>query len=111
MVKINNKNNLLEYIDENKYNELDKQKLFEYTDKDLLCILFTRFKNSNNILMIEMLNIYKILINSDNNNNKLDKNKTNSNIKKYIKNKNINSNLNIFTKRAKSKYNNKQKKD
>lgn len=39
--------------------------------------------------MLEMLNISKILINSDNNNKKLDKNKTNSNIKKYIKIKKI----------------------
>jgi hypothetical protein len=51
------------YINEQKYIKIDKEKCNELTDDDLACILFSRFKNNRNSLYLNMLNIHKELLN------------------------------------------------
>lgn len=65
---INEKNNSNKnYINEQKYKSIDKISCNELTDDDLVCILFTRFKNDRNSLYLNMLNIHKDLINKKDN--------------------------------------------
>lgn len=77
------------FIDEIKYNNINTEKFLEYSDDDLACILFTRFKNSSNSLLKEALIIHKTLngllnnniekkLNDSNNKNKRDKSKYNN---------------------------------
>ena len=87
-------------IDENKYNNLDKEKFSELSDDDLACILFTRFKNSSNPLIREALIIHRTL--SEQKNNGAQKNNGDE------KNNGTEINKN---KRDKSKYNNKKNKN
>jgi hypothetical protein len=86
------------FIDEDKYKKIDTEKLVDFTDDDLACILFTRFKEAGNFLMKEALIIHRTLENPSNYNKP-----SNSDEKKNYKN-------NILIKKDKSKYNNKKDK-
>ena len=46
---------------------MDKNTCNELTSDDLICILFTRFKNERNSLYLNMLNIHKELIHKKDN--------------------------------------------
>ena len=85
-------------IDEDKYKKIDTEKLGEFKDDDLACILFTRFKQAGNFLMKEALVIHRTLENPSNYNKP-----SYSDEKKNYKN-------NILIKKDKSKYNNKKDK-
>jgi len=73
-------NNKKKFIDEEKYNKIDLEELSKYTDDDLACVLFTRFKKSNNFLLKEALIIHRTINDPTNyynkNNNFIDKFKT-----------------------------------
>jgi len=53
-------------VDTNKYKELDNKGLKEFSDDDLACVLFTRFKESNNPLLKEALIIHRALEDNSN---------------------------------------------
>jgi hypothetical protein len=117
-----NKKVITNPIDENKYNELDINRLSDLTDDDLACVLFTRFKNSNNQLIKEALIIHRTLIKSDKtinitdnkNFNQIDDKNSKTYNKTYIKKDNKNTDKLYIKKpinkikRNKSKYNNKK---
>ena len=71
-IKFNNQLNQSEekYININKFKELDKEldneKLKEFTDDDLACVLFSRFKESGNFLLKEALIIHRTLEDPEN---------------------------------------------
>lgn len=93
------------YIDVNKYKELDNKRLKEFSNDDLACVLFTRFKESNNPLLKEALIIHRALEDPSNYNKS---NCIGSNID--INEKKTNYKEKVFTiTRGKSKYNNNKK--
>ena len=94
-----NLTNQINYIDENKYKQMDLDKLKEFSNDDLACVLFTRFKESGNFLMKEALIIHRALENPEN------YNKISNSEEKKTNYKN-----NILGKKDKSKYNNKKDK-
>lgn len=100
------------FIDIDKFKELDNDKLKEFTNDELACVLFTRFKESDNSLLKEALIIHRVLQDPENYNKVSDKYFTNKNIKSS---KITNYKTNTYKvdskkiKRDKSKYNNKKK--
>lgn len=76
------------FINETKYTQIDTEKIKELSDDDLVCILFTRFKKSNNPLIKEILIIHRTLNGfvNDENKNQIKKNKTKYNNKITIYN-------------------------
>ena len=114
--------NELRYIDETKYNIIDKEQLTNLTDIDLASILFIRFKNSNNFLVKEALIIQRALLDPTNYNKKSNNYEKSNYNQKYNKSNNENHNriivnkenqyknnkIIVLKKRDKSKYNNKK---
>jgi hypothetical protein len=100
-----NQQNESRYIDINKYKELDNKGLKEFSNDDLTCVLFTRFKESNNPLLKEALIIHRALEDPYN------YNKSSGSVCSSIGEKKTNYNEKVFTiTRGKSKYNNKKDK-
>jgi hypothetical protein len=82
-------------IDIDKFNKLDKDELNIYTDDELVCVLFTRFKESTNPLLKNTLILHNVLsYKTLNNDSVISKKKTNYNFDK-----------NSIKKKDKSKYN------
>lgn len=102
------------FVDETKYKKLDNEKLKEFTDDDLACVLFTRFKESGNFLLKEALIIHRALNDPENYNKTYEKtskktfghNQKKSNYKTNTKSFNSPNNIG----KDKSKYNNKKDK-
>lgn len=94
------------YIDEEKYDKINDEKLKDLSDNDLVCILFIRFKKNNNMLFKEILKIQEKIENSNSqiiNDVKKSKSiniRTNTNLKKKSK----------YNIKNKFKYNNKKDK-
>ena len=101
-----NQQNESRYIDINKYKDLDNKVLKEFSNDDLACVLFTRFKESNNPLLKEALIIHRAL-EDPTNYNKL----SGSSEVSINSDKKTNYKEKVFTiTRGKSKYNNKKDK-
>ena len=93
--QLNNLQNQSKFIDINKFKKLDNDKLKEFTDDELACVLFTRFKESNNFLLKEALIIHRALEEPEN---------YNITTKYYNNDKNKSNKIIII--KDKSKYNN-----
>jgi hypothetical protein len=106
-----NQQNEFLYININKYKELDNKGLKEYSDDDLACVLFTRFKESNNPLLKEALIIHRVLEDPLNYNKSTNNVCSNGVYSNSISEKKTNYKEKVFTiTRGKSKYNNKKDK-
>lgn len=97
------------FIDIEKYKKLDNEKLKEFTDDELACVLFTRFKETENFLLKEALIIHRALEDPENYNKTTSKNFSSNQQKSNYKN-NLNNTKKNIVKKDKSKYNNKKDK-
>jgi len=96
------------FIDEIKYKQLDNDKLTEFSNDDLACVLFTRFKSSGNFLMKEALIIHRALEDPINYNKSANDGEKKNN---YKNNTLIDKDKSKYNnKKDKSKYNNKKNK-
>jgi hypothetical protein len=104
----NDKNeNEKKFIDIDRFKKLDNEKLKQFTDNELACVLFTRFKESGNFLLKEALIIHRALEDPENYNKTSSKTFSPNQQKSNYK---TNSNSPNNTKRDKSEYNNKKDK-
>lgn len=94
------------FIDIDRFKKLDNERLKEFTDDDLACVLFTRFKESGNFLLKEALIIHRALEDSNNYNKTSEKTFGFSQEKFNYKTKFNSNNMN----KDKTKYNNKKDK-
>ncbi len=105
-----------QYIDIDKYKQINDNKLKEFSDDDLACVLFTRFKESSNPLFKNALVIHRELstntnIMSLNSNEFINIPTTTETTPTFIEfKKPINKSINSIIKKNKTKYNNKKDK-
>ena len=107
LYKVDINTRISNYIDIEKYKKVDTEFFSNFSDDDLACILFTRFKISNNYLIKEALTIHRTLMKPENfsirRNNTNNTNNTNYNNRNY---NNTNNNNTNYNNRNNTNYNN-----